>query len=230
MKKSQLQKYIYDTALKALDKSELKDTILKYSNLDKRIKYILVQTAKDMRTLWRLRKKVFVDEEGYPLKSTRNVLDRGAIHFLAKKDNIAVGSISVYLNSITGLPIEKILNVNLGIYKKEKMAEIEKLAVLPDYRKTTISLGLMVVAYEFIKLCEVERICIFTLSSKKENLAIYKRFGFRKILEFMIFDSKKATCMVLDITSDSFYEKTILLNLRRANLAKQLAKMLSFNI
>jgi predicted GNAT family N-acyltransferase len=230
MEKAQFQKDIYKAATEALGKSALKDTILEYSGLAKRIKYILVQNSKDMRTLWQLRKEVFVREEGYPSSSIRNILDRGAVHFLAVKDNTPVGSISIYLNSITGLPLEKTLKADLGTYKIEKMAEIGKLAVLPNYRKTTIPLGLMVVAYEFIKLCEIERICIFTLSNKKENLEIYKRFGFKKILEFPIFNSKNATCMVLNIIKDSFYEKALLLNQRRANLAKQLAKMLSFKI
>lgn len=230
IEKKQLQNDVYRTALKALDKSELKDTILKYSHLDKRIKYTLVQSALDMRIVWWLRKKVFVDGEGYPLKSIRSPLDRGAIHFLTKKDNTAIGSISVYLNELTGLPIEKLFNVNLGKHKTEKIAEIEKLAILPQYRKTPISLGLMVIAYEFIKLCDMQRILIFTLSNKKDNIALYKKFGFKKILEFDIFDSKKATCLMLDITKDSVYENILLMNLRRTNLARHLAEMLSFKI
>ena len=228
--KIQQQKDIYNSALEALNKSKLKDIILKYSNLDKQVSYTLVQDPADMRIVWKLRRKVFVDEENYPPKSIRNTLDRGAIHFLSKKDSIAVGSISIYLDSVTGLPIEKLLGLNLSKYKKDGMAEIEKLAVLPQYRKTTIPLSLMVIAYEFIKLSEIRKICIFTLSRKRENIALYKKFGFKKILEFDIFNSEKATCLMLDITKDSVYEKILLMNMRRTNFVKQLAEMLSFKI
>ena len=240
MEKIQQQKDIYNSALEALNKSKLKDIILKYSNLDKQVSYTLVQDPADMRIVWKLRRKVFVDEENYPPKSIRNTLDRGAIHFLSKKDSIAVGSISIYLDSVTGLPIEKLLGLNLSKYKKDGMAEIEKLAVLPQYRKTTIPLSLMVIAYEFIKffddhskfikLSEIRKICIFTLSRKRENIALYKKFGFKKILEFDIFNSEKATCLMLDITKDSVYEKILLMNMRRTNFVKQLAEMLSFKI
>ena len=61
--KIQQQKDIYNSALEALNKSKLKDIILKYSNLDKQVSYTLVQDPADMRIVWKLRRKVFVDEE-----------------------------------------------------------------------------------------------------------------------------------------------------------------------
>jgi len=222
---------VYDLALTALNKSELKDIILEHSFSKGNISFSVVQKPSDMKIVWQLRKKVFVEEIGYPLAASRSKLDRYGIHFLAKKDNVPIGTISVFLHSLSGLPIEKTYSLDLSKFKKDsETAEIEKLAVLHTYRAKTISLGLMVIAYEFIKLCNARYIFIFTLKNQKENINLYKRFGFKELSEFKIFHNKKAVSMILDIISDSVYERILAMSLRRVNFITQLAKMLSFEL
>jgi hypothetical protein len=184
-----------------------------------------------MRMVWRLRKEVFGKEIGYPPAAIRSKFDRYAVHFLAKRDGVPVGTISIFLSTIVTLPLESIYSVNLSEFKDgSEMAEIEKLAILPKYRSKMIPLGLMVVAYEFIKLCKAKCIFIFTLKSQVDNIHLYKKFGFREFSEFMIFGGRKATCMVLNISKDSVYERALSRNLRRVNFVNELAKMLTFKL
>ena len=220
-------------AYRALNKSELRDLIITSLNTKKRISFALAQTVEDLKKVIWLRKEVFVKEERYPRRAVWNDLDRYAIHFLAKLENQTVGSISICIDTGTFLPVERLYGVNLSLYRNGhsgRFAEIQKLAVLPQYRRSMVSLGLMVTAYEFIKLCGAEKICIFTLSERLDNIRLYERFGFRRITEFPIFDSKFATCMILDIKQESFYEKLAKQRSHRIHLVRRLSQMLSFKL
>ena len=76
-----------------------------------------------------------------------------------------------------------------------------------EYRNTVVSLGLMAIAYEFIKMCNKKKIGIFTLEENKNNLILYKKAGFKPVKKFDKFQNKKGIFMVLNIKKDSLYEK-----------------------
>lgn len=222
-----------ELAYAALRKTELRDIILEHLNTKKQISISVAQNIRDIRAVISLRKKIFVAEAKYPKYAVWNKYDRNAIHFLANKERETVGSISVALDMGSGLPIETVYGMNLSPYRSktnDHIAEIQKLAVLHPYRKTTIAISLIATAYEFIKLCGATKICIFTLSENTDSIQLYQRFGYRRITEFPIFGTRTATCMLLDIRRDSVYEKADKQKLHSVHFARRLAKMFSFNL
>jgi N-acetylglutamate synthase-like GNAT family acetyltransferase len=91
------------------------------------------------------------------------------------------------------------------IKKSVKVAEFRRFAVLPEENKTETSLGLMVLAYEVAKKKGVKQIFIDLFKEKESDQNLYKRFGFKIIGDYRVFNSE-VTVMVLDVENDSVYE------------------------
>jgi len=172
-------------------------------------KYELVTFKKasseqDLRDIYSIRKEVFVKEDNYPTEAIKSSYDEEAIHFVAFENKKMVGTISVILDGPRGLPIQKFMDISR--FKDKRMVQVEKFAVLPGRRKKTIAVALIVMAYEFAKLY-ADRICIFSLEKKKDNVSLYKKMGFRPVEKFNFYDIGDALLMILDIEKDSVYEK-----------------------
>ncbi len=181
-----------------------------------------IKGDKNLSDIIAIREKVFINEDHYPKEAITSSFDKTSTHFIAKKENRIIGVITV-VTGTENLPIEKF--VDLKKFKDKPMAEIQKLAVLPEERKGFVSLGLMVLAYEYAKEHGAKRIVIFSLERKSENIELYKKFGFNTLLKFDFYDVGKACAMALDIDNNSSYEKDQK-NVRRANLIKKLVKIL----
>ena len=131
---------------------------LDYKN---KVTFTIVQTSKEFRDVISIRKKVFVEREGYPPRSIISDFDKWAIHILAKSNKRVVGTITLVLDSEKGLPIEK--KFDLSAYRGGKIVEIDKLAVLPEKHGTAIAFDLTAMAYAIARFWGAQKIFIFTL-------------------------------------------------------------------
>jgi predicted N-acetyltransferase YhbS len=188
------------------------------------IEFGIAETPEDLEEIYKIREKVFQEEDGYPPEAIKSRFDSTATHFLAKVNKKLVGSIMVILDSDKGLPLGD--KIDLSPYRDKLIAELAKLAVLPEERKKNVSLGLMVLAYEFAKEKGAKKICLISLEKKTENYKLYKKFGFKTIGKFNFFNIDNAYGMILDL-DESIYEKVSKRNTRRDLLAKRLSQKLS---
>ncbi len=172
-----------------------------------KIKYTIAETASDMRKVLRLRKSIFVKEEGYPTDGLINGFERKSLHVIAKIRDSVVGVVSIAFDGPEGIPLDRFLD--LTAYKDKKVVEVDKLAVIGDKRKRELSFQLMWLSYSIARYWGAERMFIFTLSKKSENLTIYKRFGFKDIGIFNVFGLEKATALKLDFEDLHTYEKKL---------------------
>jgi predicted GNAT family N-acyltransferase len=179
----------------------------------------------DMDEIKKLRKEVFMKEDGYPEEALTSEFDKDATHFIAKKDGRFVGAITVVIGKNNKLPIEKY--INLDQFRDKPLAELQKLAIISGERKGFIALGIMVLAYEHAKENGAERIVIFSLEKKKDNLALYKKFGFKIIDKFDFYNVGKANALMLDLADTAKYEKNDdQKNRIRMNVLQKLSKSL----
>lgn len=161
-------------------------------------------SQQDLEDIYSIREEVFIKEDKYPIEAIKSSYDEEAIHFVAFENNKIVGTISVILDGPKGLPIQKFVDITR--FRDRRMVQVEKLAVLPGRRKKTITVGLIVMAYEFAKLY-ADRICIFSLEKKRDNILLYRKMGLRPVEKFNFYDIGDALLMILDIEKDSVYEK-----------------------
>lgn len=161
-------------------------------------------SQQDLEDIYSIRKEVFIKEDKYPIEAIKSNYDKQAIHFVAFENNKMVGTVSVILDGPKGLPIQKFVDITR--FRDKRMVQVEKFAVLPGRRKKTITVALIVMAYEFAKLY-ADRICIFSLEKKRDNILLYRKMGFRPGEKFNFYDIGDALLMILDIEKDSVYEK-----------------------
>jgi predicted GNAT family N-acyltransferase len=215
---------IQQTAFHALRTFESIYGPLLKDNKETSLHYSAATDLADFKKVISLRKKIFLHEEGYPPGLIWNKDDREKIHFIAWDRKKAIGTVSVDLDKERSR--EFLYNCCSHVRKRLSylgdIAMIQKLAVLPEYRKTHASLSLMVIAYEFIKQCKYRHILIYTLTDRKKNIELYKKFGFKEISVFDLFDSQKAVFMALNILRDSYYEKLVKKKGRLNNLLQKI--------
>jgi len=182
-----------------------------------------IKGNKNIEDIIKLRRDIFIKEDGYPEEALASEFDKDAVHLIAKKKDKLVGSITVVMDDNKKLPIEKFVDLNK--FREKPLAELQKLAVLPGERKGFVSLGLMVLAYEHAKEHGAKRIVIFSLDKKKENLELYKKFGFKVVDKFNFYNVGEANAMIIDLDDTAIYEKDNK-NSRRANLVQKLSGIL----
>lgn len=172
-----------------------------------RVKYCIAENANDVRKILRLRKRIFVEEEDYPSRNTINSFERESLHIMAIIRKELVGAVSIAFDGPRGIPLEQY--VDLSKYKDKKVVEVDKLAVIGERRKRELSFQLMWLSYSVARYWGAERLFIFTLSRKTENLNMYTRFGFKKVAAFNIFRAEEATVLMLDFADVDTYEKRL---------------------
>lgn len=183
-----------------------------------------IKGNKNIEEIIKLRRDIFIKEDGYPEEALASEFDKDAVHLIAKKKDKLVGAITVVMDDNKKLPIEKFVDLNK--FREKPLAELQKLAVLPGERKGFVSLGLMVLAYEHAKEHGAKRIVIFSLDKKKENLELYKKFGFKVVDKFNFYNVGEANAMIIDLDDTAIYEKDNK-NSRRANLVQKLSGILN---
>ncbi len=172
-----------------------------------KVHYSIAETASDFRKVLRLRKKIFVSEEGYPTGAVTNGFEKESLHVMATIREELVGVVSITFDGPNGLPMSKFMD--LTPYKDVKVCEVDKLALIGEKRKRELSFHLMWICYSIARFWGAQRMFIFTLSKKSDNLNIYGRFGFKEIGKFNLFGDEKATALKLDFADVGTYEKVL---------------------
>jgi len=203
-----LQKYVNrptETRKIIFDKRMLKPTegYKPQTGVHSTLTFKIADTQDELQDIYLLREEAFVKEDKYPKDAIKSSFDNQAVHFIAIENEKIIGTISVLLDGPRGLPLQEFIDITP--YRDKKLAEIEKLAVVPHRRKETISSALMMIGYEFAKLY-ANRICIFALEKKVNVVELYKQIGFKIVGEFDFYNVGKALFMILDIRQDSVYE------------------------
>lgn len=169
------------------------------------IHYSMIETPSEMKKLLQLRKKIFVGEEGYPATAVTNGYEKHSLHLTATLRQELVGCVSVAFDGPNGIPLDRF--IDLKNLKKRKNVEVDKLAVIGKKRKRELSFQLMWLCYSVARFWGAERMFIFTLSKKEDNLNLYGRFGFKEIGCFEIFQGTSAIALMLDFDDVDTYEK-----------------------
>lgn len=173
-----------------------------------KIQYSIAETMSDMKRVFQLRKKVFVQEEGYPPKAVTNGFEKQSLHITATLREELAACVSVAFDSAAGIPLDRYLD--LSQFKKDmKVVEVDKLAVIGEKRKRELAFQIMWIAYSVARFWGAQRMFIFTLSHKTDNLKIYSRFGFKEFATFDIFSGQRATALMLDFDDIDTYEKRL---------------------
>lgn len=140
--------------------------------------------------LFRFRGDVFCRELGWlptPVDLSgglRDHFDEVAHNYAAIDERgLVVGSVRVVPDSPSGLPIER--NVKLaGLRELMRPAEISRLAVGAELRRTALSMLLMKAAYQCARLRGHDFIVMDTyLDPANQALALYERIGFERLAE-----------------------------------------------
>ena len=97
-----------------------------------------------LRTVYRLRYKVYCEEwgferpEDYPDGLETDIFDKQSVHFLVENGTRRlVGTIRLILSSPEGFPLEKYceLDININELPRESLAEISRLAISKEFRR-----------------------------------------------------------------------------------------------
>lgn len=173
-----------------------------------KIQYSIAETMSDMKKVLQLRKKVFVQEEGYPPKAVTNGFEKQSLHITATLREELAACVSVVFDGPNGMPLDRYLD--LSPFKKGmKVVEVDKLAVIGEKRKRELAFQVMWIAYSVARFWGAQKMFIFTLSHKTENLKMYSRFGFKEFSTFNFFSNQKATALMLDFDDVDTYEKRL---------------------
>ncbi|MCK5157031.1 MAG: GNAT family N-acetyltransferase [Spirochaetales bacterium] len=125
-----------------------------------------------------LQRKVLIGEKGYIEESIHRPFDEEAMHILAYRGIHPVGTVSLLPSSkFWPLPVSEYFNVEELLGKKNS-AEIIRLAVLPEMRNTTVSIGLVMLVFLLARAIGVEKIVIDIFKDDVKNIKLYKKFGF----------------------------------------------------
>lgn len=157
----------------------------------------VVETPEQYRTLLRLRREIFVNKEGYPWRAALNGYERVSVHMLAKKDGQYVGMISVKLDDVHGLPLDKFVK---PFRRRElRIAEFDKFGVIDEKAHKTAFYELISAAYALVRFCGYNALVIFTLKRKNDNVRLYRKIGFEIRQDFILFEDQLAVMMMLEL-------------------------------
>jgi N-acyl amino acid synthase of PEP-CTERM/exosortase system len=108
-----------------------------------RVDFRRARGQEELEEVFRLRYRVYVEEWGFekaedhPGGIERDDYDDHAIHFVAEREGVIIGTVRLILNSEQGFPIESFTRIDedLSQVDRDKVAEISRLAVSKDFRK-----------------------------------------------------------------------------------------------
>jgi PAS domain S-box-containing protein len=145
------------------------------------IRFVLVNDQVGMNDVFFLQRKVLVGEKGYMEETIHRAEDEKALHILAFKGLHPVGTVSLMTSdTFWPLPISHYFNVD-SILQSRKCSEIIRLAVLPEMRNTSVSIGLIVLVFLLARSKGVEDMIIDVFADDKKTIKLYKKFGFKEV-------------------------------------------------
>ncbi|NQT57804.1 MAG: GNAT family N-acetyltransferase [Bacteroidetes bacterium] len=131
-----------------------------------------------------LQRKVLIGEKGYIEESIHRPFDEDAMHILAYRGIHPVGTVSLLPSSkFWPLPVSEYFNVEELLGKKNS-AEIIRLAVLPEMRNTTVSIGLIMLVFLLARSIGIDKLVIDIFKDDTKTINLYKKFGFVEVGDY----------------------------------------------
>ena len=137
-----------------------------------------------LNDIFYLQRKILIGEKGYIEESIQRTFEKDAMHILAYRGIHPVGTVSLLTSSkFWPLPVSEYFNVD-ELLSKKNSAEIIRLAVLPDMRNTTVSIGLVMLIFLLARSIGVEKLVIDIFKEDTKNIKLYKKLGFVEIGDY----------------------------------------------
>ncbi len=158
-------------------------TTLFASSEEKReeIRFHLATEQSELDDVFFIQRKVLVGEKGYLDESIKRCEDENVIHILAFKGLQPVGTVSLMTSEhFWPLPISSSFNI-APILKTDRCAEIIRLAVLPQMRNTSASIGLIILVFLLSRALGVKELVIDVFADDTKTIRLYRKFGFVEI-------------------------------------------------
>ena len=169
------------------------------------IRFSLVNDQNGMNDVFFIQRKVLVGEKGYIEESIHRKVDEKAMHILAFKGLQPVGTVSLMTSEhYWPLPISKYFDIQ-SVLKTKNCAEIIRLAVLPEMRNTSASIGLIILVFLLARAVGVEELIIDVFSDDVKTIKLYKKFGFVEVGSY----NSPSSVTVLVLQSKSTLEKDL---------------------
>ncbi|MDT4763125.1 GNAT family N-acetyltransferase [Sphaerochaeta sp. PS] len=167
------------------------------------IRFTLVEDQAGMNDVFFIQRKVLVGEKGYLEESIHRSVDEKAIHILAFKGLQPVGTVSLMTSdNFWPLPISRYFDIE-PIIKSRNCSEIIRLAVLPEMRNTTASIGLIILVFLLARSKGIENLVIDVFADDLKTIKLYKKFGFQEVGTYY----SPSAVTVLTLQSKSTLEK-----------------------
>lgn len=167
------------------------------------ISFSLVSDKTGMNDVFYIQRKVLVGEKGYLEESIHREVDENAMHILAYKGIQPVGTVSLLTSDkLWPMPISKYFDIE-SVLQSKKCSEIIRLAVLPEMRNTTVSIGLIVLVFLLARHKGVEDVIIDVFTDDQKTIKLYKKFGFVEVGKY----ASPASVTVLVLQSKTTMEK-----------------------
>ncbi len=145
------------------------------------IRFRLVTDQASMNDVFFIQRKVLVGEKGYMEETIHRAEDEKATHILAFKGLQPVGTVSLLTSdTVWPLPISQYFNAEAVLHSR-KCSEIIRLAVLPEMRNTSVSIGLIVLVFLLARSKGIENVIIDVFADDVKTIKLYKKFGFREV-------------------------------------------------
>jgi PAS domain S-box-containing protein len=145
------------------------------------ISFSLVCDQTGLNDVFFIQRKVLIGEKGYLEGTIQREVDERATHILAFRGLHPVGTVSLMTSDECGpLPITRYFDVD-SVLKAKRYSEILRLAVLPDMRNTTVSIGLIVLVFLLARSRGIKDLVIDVFSDDVKTIKLYKKFGFVEV-------------------------------------------------
>lgn len=175
------------------------------ANDDRRdtIRFSLVTDQAGMNDVFFIQRKVLIGEKGYLEESIHREEDEKAMHILAFKGLHPVGTVSLMTSEhFWPLPISEYFDIE-SVLKSRNCSEIIRLAVLPEMRNTSASIGLIILVFLLARSKGIENLVIDVFADDLKTIKLYKKFGFEEVGTYY----SPSAVTVLTLQSKSTLEK-----------------------
>ncbi|MFA6682348.1 MAG: GNAT family N-acetyltransferase, partial [Sphaerochaeta sp.] len=167
------------------------------------IRFSLVDDQAGMNDVFFIQRKVLVGEKGYLEESIHRQQDEKAMHILAFKGLQPVGTVSLMTSEhFWPLPISEYFDIESVLHSRN-CSEIIRLAVLPEMRNTSASIGLIILVFLLARSKGVENLVIDVFADDLKTIKLYKKFGFQEVGTYY----SPSAVTVLTLQSESTLEK-----------------------
>jgi two-component system NtrC family sensor kinase len=160
------------------------------------IRFVQARTKDVLEDVFYLQRKILVGEKGYREETIHRPTDTHGFHIVAYKGLQPIGTVTCVLDSDAGqLPVATHLEPGNPLFNAERMAEIDRLAVIAEERGGLAPLGLMILAYLYARSRNAQLVFLDIFTDDKHQLKLYLKVGFEEVCRY--YDPLEVTVMVL---------------------------------